>query len=116
MSDEGYNGWKNYPTWCVNLWLANEQYLSEIALEIAQHEEQTASTCEQVREGIWTLEQARRFNTADALKYFVHERSEDVFEDAGMAADLYGWALDHVDWHEIADAWLESAREAREYA
>ena len=26
MSDKSYNGWKNFETWVVNLWLTNEQY------------------------------------------------------------------------------------------
>ena len=24
---EGYNGWRNYPTWAVNLWLSNDEGL-----------------------------------------------------------------------------------------
>ena len=31
MSD--YNGWKNYETWNVNLWIQNDKSLSSIAAE-----------------------------------------------------------------------------------
>lgn len=27
VEDTTYNGWKNYPTWCVNLWLSNDEGL-----------------------------------------------------------------------------------------
>jgi len=95
MSDEGYNGWKNYPTWAVHLWLDNDQgsqdwWLGESidALENAEHP---------------------RYEIADALKNHVREECES--DDASMASDLLGYALDCVDWYEIADAYLEMARE-----
>ena len=30
---EGYNGWKNYETWNVALWLGNDESLYELARE-----------------------------------------------------------------------------------
>ena len=24
-TEDGYNGWRNYPTWAVNLWLSNDE-------------------------------------------------------------------------------------------
>ena len=30
----GYNGWSNYPTWAVNLWLSNDEGLYNAAHEL----------------------------------------------------------------------------------
>lgn len=109
-SQDTYNGWKNYPTWCVNLWIDNERDTHERALEIANEEINDAPNCIQVREGVWTLEQARRYNTADHLQEWV---CEELAPDLGasFASDLLNYALGEVDWHEIADAWITSAQE-----
>lgn len=114
MSDEGYNGWKNYPTWAVNLWLSNDEGLYAWTLEAVEDEYKDASNCLNVRDGIWTLDEARRFNTADRLREMVEElphMSDETFPTSGIPADLYGWALGQVDWTEIADAWIENVCE-----
>lgn len=95
MSDEGYNGWRNYPTWCVNLWLDNDPGSQEWALQI-------------VRDAI-DGEQHPRYAASSALKHEVRDMIET--EDASMASDLLGYALDMVDWYEIADAYIELAAE-----
>jgi hypothetical protein len=88
---ETYNGWKNYPTWAVNLWLSNDEGL--YAGTLARVEASKG-------EG--------RHEVADTLKAWV---TLDLTPDLGatFAADLLGYALDCVDWYEIAEAWLEDA-------
>jgi hypothetical protein len=91
---ENYNGWKNYPTWAVNLWLSNDEGL--------YHE-----TLERVRAGKWSggMNHAHA-HVANEIKTFVRdELAPDL--GASFAADLLGYALDEVDWYEIADAWIE---------
>lgn len=106
-ADTRYNGWKNYPTWAVALWIGNEQWSQEYAQDRVAYARENAPACEQVTEGIWTAEQAVRFNLADAIQEWVKADPEEYgwMPDLGatMAADLLGYALDHVDWHEIAD-------------
>lgn len=100
--DTTYNGWKNYPTWAVNLWLSNDEGLYNATREIiAEVTAETESTSE-----YWTLEESHRFNAADMLKSWV---TDDLAPDLGatFAADLLGYALELVDWHEVADAWIE---------
>jgi hypothetical protein len=105
MTDETYNGWKNYPTWAVNLWLSNDRELYN-------------ETLSQVRELIenivvrepFTREEAIRYETASTLQNWV---TDDLAPDLGasFAADLLSYALSCVDWHEIADAWIENVQE-----
>ena len=117
MAVETYNGWKNYPTWAVNLWLTNDQGTSEMLAEIASEEYADAPNCLQVRDGIWTVDEARRYNTADHIREFVEEMLAQADEPQyGMSADLLGYALGQVEWQEIADAALQAWIEGLEYA
>lgn len=38
MRNETYNGWYNYETWCINLWLTNEQALYNAMLACESRE------------------------------------------------------------------------------
>lgn len=116
--DTTYNGWSNYETWCVNLWISNDQGSYNDALAIASEIYDDAAESIQVRDGIWTIEQARRFNLADAYKEWINElhyNSQPENHEANMFDDLTGSALAGVDWNEIAEAWLESVVEQRDY-
>lgn len=99
--DHTYNGWANYPTWCVNLWLSNDQGLYN-------HVSEAIGEC---------AGETRRVDAADWLRDFVRGSiEEDALTpeyQASMASDLLGYALDCVDWFEIADAWLEDVESAQ---
>lgn len=94
VSDEGYNGWKNYPTWAVHLWLDNDQGSQDAWIEVATEHLDAEHP---------------RYEVSSRLKLWVREECES--DDASMASDLLGYALDCVDWYEIADAYLEIAAE-----
>jgi hypothetical protein len=81
MSSGKYNGWSNYETWVVALWLDNEEgsynYWNEVA------------------EGLDV--------------YDLSKRLEEEFEEfnpveaTGVYSDLLTHALGRVDWYEIAE-------------
>jgi hypothetical protein len=102
---KGYNGWTNYETWCVHLWLTNEEPSYRYWREEAARHRKEARTCSNVREGIWTIELAEGAGLASQLKSEIGDASP--IEEASLFSVLLGAALSEVDWHEIADAFLE---------
>jgi hypothetical protein len=66
--ERGYNGWTNYETWAVSLWLDNEQPSYLYWREQADRHRQEAPNSSPVRRGILTEEQEARFNLAKQLK------------------------------------------------
>ena len=104
--DETYNGWANHETWCVNLWLSNDEGTYRHCRQLAADAANAAEDSSQVRDGVWTIEEATRFLLADALKEFLNELNP-IADQASVFSDLITAALSDVDWHEIADGFLE---------
>ena len=98
-----YNGWTNYETWAVKLWLDNEEgtydYWRERSREILLDPRQS---------DVLTIEQTARYDLADELKQDHEEAAPAV---SGVFADLLNAALSEVDWSEIAEAMLEDMRD-----
>ena len=101
MSD--YNGWANYPTWNVHLWLTNDEGLYRSALHMAA----MAKADREDMEPAYRLENELQSWCEDLLP-------EIMSEGASFASDLLGWAMGHVDWREIAQAFLSDIAEGVE--
>lgn len=79
----GYNGWRNYETWCVHLWITNEETLYNLYRGMAVQAKDV-------------------YGAAEAIKETVIKANP--LEGASMYVDLCGAALSSVDWDEIAEA------------
>ena len=99
MTDTTYNGWANYPTWCVNLWLSNDEGLYNETMSRTRAITDGYDNDQYTTENVYLL-------VADEIKQWVRD---ELAPDLGatFAADLLGYALDQVNWLEIADAWME---------
>jgi hypothetical protein len=87
-----YNGWSNYETWVMKLWIDNEQWsYSEVTSYIEDHKEEELGTDD----------------LAEWLKGFADQAYLEPLKITGPADDLLQSAWSEIDWYEIAEAYLE---------
>lgn len=94
MTHKEYNGWTNYETWLVKLWMDNEEGSNRMWNEAAEN-------CVKRHSDTSVL--------ADMLK---EEHENSLPELRGFAADLLNAALSEVNWFEIAESLLNDAKES----
>lgn len=95
---EKYNGWTNYETWNVALWLDNDQGSQEYWRDAAEQAYRDADKGEDRK---WDATCV----VADQLKDEINEAAPDL--GATCFADLLGAALSEVNWREIAEHYVD---------
>lgn len=81
------NGWANYPTWALSLWLTSDD---GVQAEVEQ-----------------LLRDAPEDERAEALSDYVVAQFEELGNphdmiSVGFAGDVFWWALDFVDFEAVA--------------
>jgi hypothetical protein len=103
MNEKGYNGWTNYETWLVKLWIDNEQGSQEYWAEAAQDAAKRS-----VARYDWESDRGAAVHSlSERLKDEHEEQVSTVAGVTGWIADLVGAALSEVNWSEIAESLIE---------
>ena len=106
MTEKTYNGWTNYETWNVKLWMDNEEGSYNYWQEAAQDCYDSAEAG-----NVLTRDEEAARSLADRLKdeheEAMHNMLEAAKQGASMWQDLLGAALSEVNWDEIATSMIE---------
>jgi hypothetical protein len=101
MAERGYNGWSNYETWNLALWIGNEEgsdgYWREVTQEVYDDAEADRT---------FTRVERATLDLADRLKDEITE-ANPLADQASFFADVLGAAISEVNWYEIAEHWIE---------
>ena len=108
MNEKKHNGWTNYETWAVALWINNEQGSQEYWRDQAKETMHVALTR---KLETWEL----KFATKDIASTDLEERLKSEHEEncpkvEGVYSDLLNASLSEVNWHEIAKSILEDIK------
>jgi hypothetical protein len=86
-----YNGWKNFETWNVKLWIDNEYAWYQDIKEMVEQMDEDDDV----------------HDLAEQIENWFDMMFEDDIPKTGPLADLLNGAIREVDWREIAEAFLE---------
>jgi hypothetical protein len=110
-----YQGWSNYETWCVALWINNEEPSQNEAERLADEAREnnplpakpkgkSKCTAKEYAEAVERAKRDAAQDLAEQLKNMIEEFTPDL--GCTVFADLLTSALGSVDWYEIAESLL----------
>lgn len=100
--DTAYNGWSNYETWVVKLWIDNDGYAGGAESVADQAKDFLSRDTAEGEEATYAL--ARWIE--DAIDQDIDNSGSTALSE-GLFADLLGHSLTKVNWDEIATAFIE---------
>ena len=104
--EKGYQGWTNYETWNVKLWIDNDQSSYNYWQDRAKEALKEAKPSQ-----YFTKEQEAVNMLREALKEAIEAQAEDMLENsnnqASCMADLLHSAVSEVNFQEIAKSLIE---------
>jgi hypothetical protein len=103
MTDTTYNGWTNYETWNVALWIDNEQGSYEYWRDRA-------------RDALTECDNDKDDATATLADWLADEIKDGnpLNGQASLYSDILRAALSETNWYEIAENWIDEVYEEPE--
>lgn len=101
MTDKEYNGWTNYETWLVKLWMDNDQGSYEHYKELTREIQSGDNTNRFLPDRDMTV-----YNLAKAISHEFYD-ANPIGDDASVWNDLMSAALSEVNWQEIAQSLID---------
>lgn len=107
MADVTYNGWKNYETWAVNLWINNDEGSHRTWVETAERIYAEARPTK-----VNSKAEQATLDLANVLKEVIEGDAPDL--GSSLYADLLNAALSAVYWLEIAKHYIDDLNKHEE--
>lgn len=116
MTRNDYNGWTNYETWLVNLWLNNDEFIVEWMVEKVR--ELRDFYAEDDEDGPCVDNASVLRAMTIAVEDYMTEMVLEGIEDASLRFDILVQFLREVNWEEIAAHVIDAEYDAHleEYA
>ena len=107
-TQEKYDGWKNYETWCANLHIMNDMG------EYVKWKGRASDIWKRSTESeVFTRKERATFDLADDLKEDFDELAESALRQNCFVffADMLRFAMSEVSWRQIAEDLIDDAIE-----
>lgn len=99
-----YDGWNTRETRVVHFWLTRDTQAQTTCLTLASEAMEKAEGDSSVVNGLWSCEDAAKFDLACQLCKLAAEAAP--IAERNLFSDLLRQAFEFVDWHQIAGSFL----------
>ncbi len=108
-----HNGWKNYETWVVNLWISNDQASARYWDDNAREALEDAIERGNIHGFTGSLGEPESY-AKSSLARRLKDEIENQMPTEGLVSDLVGAALSEVDWYELAGSAIDGCKPEKE--
>lgn len=110
-----YDGWTNYETWAVKLWLDNKHgsYLDMTERATELYREATEDSADMTADELADAELSAASDMADYVQSTLGE-DNPLADQASVFTDLLNAALAKVNYREIGESYINDAKESAE--